>query len=145
VDEPGNVRVAGRIDGCLGTANRHKLVALTISGDVRLRSEVEHHITARHTVAPRGRVGQLAPHRLGAQCRHLRGRCLTTDQNTHRVPLLEEPAYQYLADEPRAARDECSCHETLLRRDRPPRLLRGEKVSRGEAVSSHEPFPRKDS
>lgn len=65
-------------------------MTLTVSGDVRLGSEVEHHITARQFVAPRARVGQLAPHGLGAQRRDLCSRCLTSNQNTHRMPLVEE-------------------------------------------------------
>jgi hypothetical protein len=67
VDEPGNLRVAGRIDGCLGAANRHQFMTLTVSGDVGLGSQVKHHITARHSVPPRGRVGQFAAHGLRAQ------------------------------------------------------------------------------
>ncbi len=56
VDEPGNPRVAGRIDGCPGAANRHELMTLTVTGDIRLGSEVKHHITARHPIPPRGRA-----------------------------------------------------------------------------------------
>jgi hypothetical protein len=47
VDEPGNLRVAGRIDGCPGAANRHELMTLTVTGDIRLGSEVKHPLVAR--------------------------------------------------------------------------------------------------
>lgn len=44
--------MAGRVDGRPGAADRHPLMTLTISGDVRLGGEVEHRITARHIVPP---------------------------------------------------------------------------------------------